>query len=85
MEPLEAYTSTLASLGMTVTDSTDISLPTLPTFGAWRANCEAHGDRLQELIGHEDLAAFVESTHVLEAFWKDETLGYGILAALRTP
>ena len=83
MEPLSEYASTLADLGMTITDATDISLPTLPTFAAWRANVGAHEDRLRELIGDGGLTDFVESTHVLEAFWKDETLGYGILAAVR--
>jgi 27-O-demethylrifamycin SV methyltransferase len=85
MEPLEEYASALAAFGMTITDATDISLPTQPTFAAWRANVDTHEDRLHELIGDEGVNDFVESTHVLEAFWKDETLGYGILAAVKTP
>ena len=85
MVPLEEYASSLAACGMTITDATDISLPTQPTFDAWRANVDTHEDRLHELIGDEAITDFVESTHVLEAFWKDETLGYGILAAVKTP
>jgi 27-O-demethylrifamycin SV methyltransferase len=85
MESLGTYTSTLAALGMTITDATDISLPTLPTFAAWRANTDAHESRLRTLIGDKGLADFVESTHILEAFWKDDTLGYGILAAVKAP
>jgi 27-O-demethylrifamycin SV methyltransferase len=83
MEPLDDYTTTLARLGLTITDSTDISLPTLPTFAAWRANVDRHEDSVRQLIGDAGVHDFVESTHVLEAFWKDETLGYGILAASR--
>jgi 27-O-demethylrifamycin SV methyltransferase len=83
MEPLDDYAATLRALGMTITDATDISLPTLPTFAAWRANVDAHEDRLHDLIGAQGLTDFVESTHVLEAFWKDETLGYGILAGVK--
>ena len=71
MEPLDAYTSTLASLGMTVTDASDISQPTLPTFAAWRANVDTHEDTLRDLIGDEGVCDFVESTHVLEGFWRD--------------
>jgi 27-O-demethylrifamycin SV methyltransferase len=83
MVPLDEYASPLAAFGMTITDATDISLPTQPTFAAWRANVDAHEQRLHELIGDEGVNDFVESTHVLEAFWKDETLGYGILAAVK--
>ena len=85
MEPLEDYTSTLDGFGMTITDASDISLPTLPTFAAWRANVDSHEDSLRGLVGDEGVTDFVESTHVLEAFWKDETLGYGILAAVKGP
>jgi 27-O-demethylrifamycin SV methyltransferase len=85
MEPLGEYASALAAIGMTIIDATDISLPTQPTFAAWRANVDTHEARLHELIGHEGVTDFVESTHVLEAFWKDETLGYGILAAVKAP
>ncbi|MFZ0251603.1 MAG: methyltransferase domain-containing protein [Acidimicrobiales bacterium] len=83
MEPLGGYTTTLDRLGLTITDSTDISLPTLPTFAAWRANVDQHVDSLRQLMADEGVHDFVESTHVLEAFWKDETLGYGILAATK--
>jgi len=85
MEPLGSYTSTLSAMGMTITDATDISLPTLPTFAAWRANVDTYEDNLNDLIGEKSVTDFVASTHVLEAFWKDETLGYGILAAVKTP
>lgn len=85
MEPLQQYASTLADLGATVTDSTDISLPTLPTFAAWRANAEAHESAVLDLLGTDGLEDFVRATHILEAFWGDETLGYGILAALKAP
>jgi 27-O-demethylrifamycin SV methyltransferase len=85
MEPLENYTSTLSGYGMTIADASDISLPTLPTFAAWRANVDRHEDSLRGLVGDKGVTDFVESTHVLEAFWKDETLGYGILAAVKGP
>jgi 27-O-demethylrifamycin SV methyltransferase len=85
MVPLEQYTETLTGFGMTITDASDISLPTLPTFAAWRANVDTHEEPLRRLLGDEGVTDFVESTHILEAFWKDETLGYGILAAVKGP
>jgi 27-O-demethylrifamycin SV methyltransferase len=83
MEPLDAYTSTLEELGMTVTDATDITEPTLPTFAAWRARVEAYESRLRDLIGSQAVEDFVEGTNILESFWLDGTLGYGILAAVK--
>jgi 27-O-demethylrifamycin SV methyltransferase len=85
MEPLERYSSTLAQLGMTIEECSDISGPTLPTFAAWRANVHAHEQALDGLLGADGVKEFVRSTQILEAFWQDETLGYGILAAVRAP
>jgi cyclopropane fatty-acyl-phospholipid synthase-like methyltransferase len=85
MQPLEDYTSTLERLGMTVTDSTDITEPTLPTFAAWRASTEAHEPALRDLLGTQGVEDFVEGTNILESFWLDGTLGYGILAAIKRP
>jgi 27-O-demethylrifamycin SV methyltransferase len=82
MEPLEQYASTLRDLGMTLTDSTDITDLTLPTFPAWRANVAAHSAELHDLLGRQGVDEFVSSTEILEAFWRDGTLGYGILAAV---
>jgi 27-O-demethylrifamycin SV methyltransferase len=85
MEPLQEYAATLAQLGMTVSDSTDVTERTLPTFASWRANVDAHEAALGELIGPEAIEDFVEATRILESFWLDGTLGYGILAAVKLP
>jgi 27-O-demethylrifamycin SV methyltransferase len=81
MEPLDTYTSILDTLGLTTTESKDISAETLPTFAAWRANVEAHRTAVGELLGQRGVDDFVRATQILESFWHDETLGYGILAA----
>ena len=83
MEPLDWYGATLEGLGMTVTDCTDISAATLPTFAAWRANIDEHHETLRDLLGGRGVEDFVSATRILEAFWQDETLGYGILAAVK--
>jgi 27-O-demethylrifamycin SV methyltransferase len=85
MEPLESYASAIQELGMTVADCSDISAPTLPTFSAWRSNVVAHEPALQDLLGHQGVNDFVQATHILESFWRDGTLGYGILAAVKKP
>jgi 27-O-demethylrifamycin SV methyltransferase len=81
MEPLDTYVSTFEDLGLTVTDSTDISAETLPTFAAWRSNVETHRTTVEELLGKRGVDDFVRATQILESFWQDGTLGYGILAA----
>jgi 27-O-demethylrifamycin SV methyltransferase len=85
MEPLDSYVSILGELGMNVTDSSDITDRTLPTFAAWRANIAAHDASLRDLIGVDGVKDFVEATRILESFWLDGTLGYGILAAVKRP
>lgn len=83
MEPLERYRATLARLGMTVGDCSDISAQTLPSFAAWRANVAANESSLHDLLGGEGVEEFVRSTEILEGYWRDGTLGYGILAAAK--
>ena len=83
MEPLHSYTSTIEALGLTVTESKDISVETLPTLAAWRANVEAHWPEVQALLGKRGADDFVRATQILESFWHNETLGYGIVAAHR--
>lgn len=83
MQPLASYTSALEELGLTVTGSHDITEPTLPTFTAWRANCAAHRAELVELIGAEAVDDYVRACDILEGFWRDGTLGYGMLSAAK--
>ena len=85
MEHLDDYATTLAGLALTVTDATDITQPTLPTLAAWRANAARHEDAVRQLLGDEGLDDLVGSTRILEAFWRDGTLGYGILSAIKRP
>ncbi len=83
MHPLAQYAETLTELGVQVTDQTDLTQATLGTFAAWRANTAEHEAQIVELIGRQATDDFVRSTEVLEAFWNDGTLGYGILSAVK--
>jgi 27-O-demethylrifamycin SV methyltransferase len=83
MEPLGHYTAMIRDLGMTVTDCSDISTQTMPTLSAWRANLRAHLPQLLRTLGHRGVDDFEQATHILEEMWHDETLGYGILAAVK--
>jgi 27-O-demethylrifamycin SV methyltransferase len=83
MESLEVYRDLMTKAGLVVDDEADLTNATLPTFARWRANAEANRETAAELLGPEDYAAFVDSTNVLESFWNDGTLGYGIIAAAK--
>jgi len=83
METLGVYRELMTAAGLVVDEEEDLTAATLPTFGRWRANAEANRDAVAELIGRDQYAAFIEATHVLESFWADGTLGYGIIAATK--
>ena len=81
MEPLELYHELATSSGLVVEESWDLSDATLPTFDRWRENAARNGDAVREALGDEGLDAFVRSTEILEGFWRDGSLGYGLFAA----
>ncbi len=81
MEPLSAYARMLGEQGLEVEQELDLTAATRPTFGAWRENASRHAAEVTGLIGQDGLEAFVASCDVLEGFWDDGTLGYGLVAA----
>ena len=83
MEALDRYSELMADAGLRVSLQLDLTAATRPTFGAWRANARARRSIVSGLIGDDGWRAFVEACDVLEAFWDDGTLGYGLIAATR--
>lgn len=83
MEPLARYASLAEENGLRVEQQTDLTAATRPTFERWRGNAHANRDSVVELLGEEDWQRFVDSCDVLEGFWDDGTLGYGLLAAAK--
>ena len=81
MEQLETYRALADSSGLIVDRADDLTTATRPTFARWRANAENHRNRVVELFGADSLDRFVEASIVLEGFWDDGTLGYGLIAA----
>ena len=84
MEPLSAYATMFGAAGLTVDVQTDLTAATRPTFDRWRENARTHRDEVIPLLGEEGLAQFVEAADVLEGFWDDGTLGYGLIAGVRS-
>lgn len=81
MDPLSSYASLATAHGLEVDLERDITAETRPTFARWLANTEAHRAAVTSILGEQSVAEFEESCRILEAFWDDGTLGYGILAA----
>lgn len=83
MEQLETYQELAEAAGLVVDDVVDLTEQTRPTFEAWRANAHEHEAAVVGQLGREGYEQFVESCDVLEGFWDDGTLGYGLLRAHR--
>jgi 27-O-demethylrifamycin SV methyltransferase len=83
MEPLDRYRGWCEEAGLMPDVIDDISDETRPTFERWRANAHRHRDEVVATLGEEDWRRFVDSCDVLDGFWGDGTLGYGLLAAAK--
>jgi 27-O-demethylrifamycin SV methyltransferase len=83
MEPLAEYARLAAGAGLVVESETDLTQATLPTFTRWRENADRHRDQVIELLDEGSWQQFAASCDVLEGFWNDGTLGYGLLAATK--
>jgi 27-O-demethylrifamycin SV methyltransferase len=83
MLPLAQYAAMAADYGLEVKREIDLTSATLPTFDRWRANARRNRDDVIALVGERYLDDFVKAADVLEAFWRDGTLGYGLIAAGR--
>jgi 27-O-demethylrifamycin SV methyltransferase len=81
MEPLTEYERLMTECGLVVDELTDLTADTRPTFGAWRDTAERNRDEVVAMIGEADWRKFLDSCDVLEGFWDDGTLGYGLVAA----
>ncbi|HWE33165.1 MAG TPA: methyltransferase domain-containing protein [Solirubrobacteraceae bacterium] len=81
MEPLEEYGRLSREFGLEVDRSVDLTEATRPTFAAWRANAGRHEETVRSLLGDRGWQTFVESCSILEGFWDDGTLGYGLFSA----
>lgn len=84
MEPLDRYEQWAAASGLVVDRNVDLTASTRPTFARWRANAHRHRNEVVAALGEEDWRRFVEACDVLDGFWGDGTLGYGLLAAVKT-
>jgi 27-O-demethylrifamycin SV methyltransferase len=81
MDPLTEYRRLAEESGLVVDRCDDLTTTTLPTFDRWRRNAAEHAAELTGLLGAAGLDEFVRAADILEAFWRDGTLGYGLLAA----
>jgi 27-O-demethylrifamycin SV methyltransferase len=83
MEPMASYADWARASGLVVEDTVDLTAATRPTFARWRDNATRHRDTAVASLGEADLLRFVDGCDVLESFWDDGTLGYGLLAAVK--
>jgi cyclopropane fatty-acyl-phospholipid synthase-like methyltransferase len=83
MEPLDEYAALARHGGLVVEEQVDLTDATRSTFQRWRENAARFRSEVVVSLGEAGLQQFVDSCDVLEGFWDDGTLGYGLLAATR--
>lgn len=83
MEALAEYDRLASVNGLEVDRAIDLTAATRPTFAAWRENAERERDEVIALIGEQSWRQFRDACDVLEGFWDDGTLGYGLIAATK--
>jgi hypothetical protein len=83
MEPLAVYAELARANDLVVDQQVDLTAATRPTLSRWRDNAYRHHDTVVATLGQRDWQRFVDACEVLEGFWDDGTLGYGLLAASR--
>jgi len=83
MDLLQHYVELAEAAGLEVDRADDLTTETLPTFAHWQANLDAHRAEVVEILGSQGVDDFEASLPILEAFWRDGTLGYGLMSAVK--
>ncbi len=83
MEPLDRYREMAERHGLVVEVGADLTRDTRPTFRRWRENAQRYRREVVGSLGVSDWERFVDACDILEGFWDDGTLGYGLLVASR--
>jgi cyclopropane fatty-acyl-phospholipid synthase-like methyltransferase len=81
MEALARYAELAVAEGLQVEEQADLTAATRSTFARWRENAEGHREEVVASLGEDDWQRFVDAAGVLERFWDEGVLGYGLLAA----
>lgn len=83
MDSLDQYAAHARDAGLDPEDPLDLTTRTLLTFDRWQANAAAHREQVVEILGEDNVDAFVESCDILRELWRDGTLGYGLFSAVK--
>lgn len=83
MDTLDQYVGYAEMAGLLVDQAVDLTRETFPTLDRWRSTSATHRAAVTELIGGESFDTFVASLDILEDFWRDGTLGYGLVSATK--
>jgi len=81
METLEFYSEQLEGNHLQVECARNITRETLPTFARWRENALHNRANVEHYIGDQAWEHFLASCNVLESFWQQNIMGYGIISA----
>lgn len=83
MNQLGHYAAMMEAEGLRVGTRVDLTTATRPTFEAWRENAATHRAEVIRRIGERGWSDFVGACDVLERYWDEGLLGYGLIVATR--
>jgi cyclopropane fatty-acyl-phospholipid synthase-like methyltransferase len=83
MDSLAMYAELMEEAGLVVDEVVDLTAETLLTLDRWRSTADEHREAVVQLLGQESLDTFEDSLGILEGFWRDGTLGYGLISAAK--
>ncbi len=81
MEPVAEYRRLAGEYNLDIDVELDLTAKTRPTFMRWRENAELHREQVRALFGEAEQQRFREACSVLERFWDEGLLGYGLIGA----
>jgi 27-O-demethylrifamycin SV methyltransferase len=82
-ETLDYYQQTLEYAGFSNIETLDVSPNIYPTMQQWRQNIHQHYTQLASCMSDTQIQGFLESCEILETFYHEETLGYGVVHGLK--
>ena len=83
-QTLECYSQNLESAGFSDIKTLDVSENIYPTMQYWRENINHRRTEISASMSNEQIQDFLKACDILEKFYAEKTLGYGMVTALKS-
>ena len=83
-ERFESYQQNLENAGFSDIKTLDVSKNIYPTMQYWRENINQHRAEISASMSDEQIQDFLEACDILENFYNEKVLGYGMVTAVKS-